>query len=114
MSVVLTCRKVRAVDARHVPTEILSPQQSLNQLALQRYSAGHAEILTTLSSYHKLKELVSTKRVPASVRMCVALRLYQFVQFLQPFVQTAALNVLGSQQNLRGATIGVLLKRFLQ
>ena len=77
-SVVVTCKKTRSTDLSKVEAEKLLPQKSVDQLNPENYSSK--EIIKTISCYADLKKALLNKKIPRSVIMCIAFRLYRFIQ----------------------------------
>ena len=75
-SVILVCKKTTAKDLSQVNRELLSPANSVNQLDVKNYTSDHEDILKSISLYKKLKQIVTVKKVPTSIVMSIAFRLF--------------------------------------
>jgi len=77
-SVVVTCKRVVMKNLRKCDGDMLSPDKSVNQLDNRMYSSEDKEIMQTIHDYRRLKQMTSSKKVPRSVLMSMAFRMYRF------------------------------------
>ena len=79
-SVVVTCKRMIMKDLWKCDREILSPDNSVDQLDDSLYSSEDKEIVQTIYDYQRLKQVISSKRIPQSVLMSMAFRMYRFLE----------------------------------
>ena len=72
-SVVLTCKRVTVKDMK---CDILSPEKSIDQLDISMYE--DKDIIETIQTYQHLRQAAG--RVPRSVIMSMAFRMYRFLE----------------------------------